>query len=316
MSRETEKILKELQQFLALHGDEATDEESVDRLTNQFLAEYGGYPESRKNMNPETADDYLELAEQASSKRKCLEYLRKAVELDPANVDAQLQLIVHTLEDKPDEQLPALQNLMAAAAKPLEQEDCFKEDMGDFWTLLETRPYMRVRHACFDALISCGMIRRAIDEGEELLTLCENDNLGVRYQLMHLYAYMEDELHVLALHKRYDSYEETQMLLPLAVLYYKLNQFDRAKDYVKRMAVVNKDTKKFFRAAAGNNLDQYLVNMDPYGYRPFTIDELLADLMGYPYLFESVPYFFRWASDSLHTQTSAGKRKAAQKKPT
>ena len=37
MSRETEKIMKELQQFLALHGDEATDEESVDRLTRQFL---------------------------------------------------------------------------------------------------------------------------------------------------------------------------------------------------------------------------------------------------------------------------------------
>ena len=316
MSRETEKILKELQQFLALHGDEATDEESVDRLTNQFLAEYGGYPKSHKNVNPETADDYLELAEQASSKRKCLEYLRKAVELDPANVDAQLQLIVHTLEDKPDEQLLALQNLMAAAAKPLEQEGCFKKDMGDFWTLLETRPYMRVRNACVDALISCGMIRRAIDEGEELLTLCENDNLGVRYQLMHLYAYMEDELHALALHKRYDSYEETQMLLPLAVLYYKLNQFDRAKDYVKRLAVVNKDTKKFFRAAAGNNLDQYLVNMDPYGYRPFTMDELLEDLMGSSYLFASVPHFFRWASNSLRTQTSAGKRKAAQKKQT
>lgn len=37
MSRETEKIMKELQQFLALHGDEATDEESVNRLTRQFL---------------------------------------------------------------------------------------------------------------------------------------------------------------------------------------------------------------------------------------------------------------------------------------
>ena len=38
---------------------------------------------------------------------------------------------------------------------------------------------------------------------------------------MHLYAYMEDEMHALALHKQFDSYEETQMLLPLAVLYYK-----------------------------------------------------------------------------------------------
>ena len=314
MSRETEKILKELQQFLALHGDEATDEQSVDRLTNQFLAEYGGYPKSRKNVDPETADDYLELAEQASSKRKCLEYLRKAVELDPANVDAQLQLILHTLEDKPDEQLPAFQKLIAAAAKPLEQEGCFQEDMGDFWTILETRPYMRVRHAYFDALISCGMMRRAIDEGEELLKLCENDNLGVRYQLMHLYAYMEDELHALALHKRYDSYEETQMLLPLAVLYYKLNQLDRAEDYIKRLAKVNKDAKKFLRAAAHDKLDNFINDLNFYGYQPFTMEELLDELMKSSYLFASVPYFFPWASKLLAAKAvakkSAGKPKA------
>lgn len=99
------------------------------------------------------------------------------------------------------------------------------------------------------------------------------------------------------------------MLLPLAVLYYKLNQFDRAKDYVKRLAVVNKDTKKFFRAAAGNNLDQYLMDMDPYGYRPFTMDELLEDLMGSSYLFASVPHFFRWASNCLRTQSTSAKKK-------
>lgn len=69
MSRETEKIMKELQQFLALHGDEATDEESVDRLTRQFLLECSSYPHSRKDAAPETADDYLDLAEQASSKK-------------------------------------------------------------------------------------------------------------------------------------------------------------------------------------------------------------------------------------------------------
>ena len=301
MSRETEKNLKELQQFLALHGDEATDEESVDRLTNQFLAEYGGYPKSHKKVNPETANDYLELAEQASSKRKCLEYLRKAVELDPANVDAQLQLIVHTLEDKPDEQLLALQNLMAAAAKPLEEEGYFKRRIGSFWAIPKTRPYMRVRLAYFDALISYGMIQRAIDEGKELIRLCKNDNLGVRYQLMHLYAYEKDELHALALHKQFGSYEETRMLLPLAVLYYKLNRFDRAEEYIHRLAAVNEDTEKFLLAAAENELDQYLMDMDPYGFQPFTMDELLENLMGSPYLFASVSYFFHWASSCLRT---------------
>lgn len=166
---------------------------------------------------------------------------------------------------------------------------------------------MRVRYTYFDVLISCGMMRRAIDEGQRLLALCENDNLGVRYQLMHLYAYMEDELHALALHKQFDSYEETQMLLPLAVLYYKLNQFDKAEDYIKRLAKVNKDTKKFLRAAAHDQLDDYIDEMNPYGYQPFTMEELLDELMKSSYLFDSVPYFFAWASKVLATKTSAKK---------
>ena len=156
MSRETEKVLKEIQKFLALHEDGITDEESLSRVANQFLEEYNGHYPKRENTAPETADDYLELAEQATSKKKCLEYLRKAVELEPEHVDAQLQLIAHTLEDKPDKQLPALRKLLETAAKPLEQEGYFQEDVGDFWTILETRPYMRVRQAYLDALISCG----------------------------------------------------------------------------------------------------------------------------------------------------------------
>jgi len=313
MSRETERLLKELKQFISLHENEITDEDSVNRLCEQFLEEHNlGIPDL-KNTEPETADDYLELAERALSKKKCVEYLHKALELEPENVDVQLQLIGHTLEGKSDEQLPALQKLMDAAAKQLEQEGCFKEDVGAFWDVLETRPYMRVCYAYFEALIFCGMIRRAIDEGQRLLELCENDNLGVRYQLMHLYAYMEDEMHALALHKRFDAYEETQMLLPLAVLYYKLNQFDKAEDYIKRLAKANKDTKKFLRAAAHDELDDYIDELNPYGYRPFTMEELLDELMHTSYLFDSVPYFFAWASNVLATK-SASKKKTGKPK--
>ena len=313
MSRETERLLKELNQFISLHENEITDEDSMNRLCEQFLEEHNlGIPDL-KNTEPETADDYLELAERALSKKKCVEYLHKALELEPENVDVQLQLIGHTLEGKSDEQLPALQKLMDAAAKQLEQEGCFKEDVGAFWDVLETRPYMRVCYACFETLISCGMMRKAIDEGQRLLELCENDNLGVRYQLMHLYAYMEDEMHALALHKRFDAYEETQMLLPLAVLYYKLNQFDKAEDYIKRLTKANKDTKKFLRAAAHDELDDYIDELNPYGYRPFTMEELLDELMHTSYLFDSVPYFFAWASNVLATK-SASKKKTGKPK--
>ena len=44
MSRDTEKLLKELQSFLMQHGDEAADEDSMDRLAEQFLSEQGVRP--------------------------------------------------------------------------------------------------------------------------------------------------------------------------------------------------------------------------------------------------------------------------------
>ena len=307
MSRETEKILKELQRFLDSHADEIKSEDDANALAEQFLAEYDQKCAAQQDHAPETADDYLDLAEQATSKKKHMEYLRKALELEPDNLDARLQMITCTTEHHLDEQRLALQELLDATDKQMEQTGAFKEYAGEFWTAPETRPYMRVRYTYFDVLISCGMMRRAIDEGQRLLELCENDNLGVRYQLMHLYAYMEDELHALALHKQFDSYEETQMLLPLAVLYYKLNQFDKAEDYIKRLAKVNKDAKKFLRAAARDQLYDYMDEMSPYGYQPFTMEELLDELMKSSYLFDSVPYFFVWASKVLATKTSAKK---------
>ena len=304
MSRDSEKVLKELQKFLDAHAEDTENEADVDALAERFFAEYNLNCKEQKESAPETADDYLDLAKQVTSKKKSVEYLHKALELEPDNLDARLQLILRTAE-QPDERRLALQELLDAADKQMEKSGAFKEYAGEFWTAFETRPYMRVRYTYFDVLISCGMMRRAIDEGQRLLELCENDNLGVRYQLMHLYAYMEDEMHALALHKQFDSYEETQMLLPLAVLYYKLNQFDKAEDYIKRLAKANKDTKKFLRAAARDQLDDYIGEMSPYGYRPFTMEELLDELMHTSYLFNSVPYFFAWASKVLAAKTSA-----------
>ena len=308
MSRETEKLLKELQRFLDSNTDEAVDETTVNALAEQFLAEYDQKSADQKDFVPETADDYLSLAEQAPSKKKHMEYLRKALELDPDNLDARLQMITCTTEHHLDEQRIALQELLGLAEQQMEEARAFREHSGQFWTAIETRPYMRVRYTYFDVLISCGMMRQAISEGQRLLELCESDNLGVRYQMMHLYVFMEDEMHALALHKQFDSYEETQMLLPLAVLYYKLNKFDKAEDYIRRLAKVNKDTKKFLRAAAHDKLDDYIDEWSPFGYQPFTMEELLNELMQFSYLFDSVPYFFAWASKVLAAKSSTNHR--------
>ena len=106
-SRDTEKTLRELQKFMQEHENEITDDESVDRLTAAFMAQHNSRLES-ENTEPENAYDYLELADAAGSKKKRLEYLHKAVEVEPENMDAQLALLMTEHEDKPNEQLPQL----------------------------------------------------------------------------------------------------------------------------------------------------------------------------------------------------------------
>lgn len=305
----TEKLMLELQKFLEEHADEIVDEQSLDRLQEQFMAEHAAMLEPA-STEPETAYDYLELAQEARSKKQRMSYLNKAVEVEPDNVDAQLQLLLNTHEDKPAAQLSELKKLLEAEETKLKKMGVFQESMGDFWLAIETRPYMRVYHTYFEALIFCGMLRQAIHAGERMLELCEGDNLGVRYQLMHLYVQMEDEMHALALHKKYDSYEETQMLLPLAVLYYKLNQFDRAGAYLNRLAAVNKDTKKFLRLAVKKDMSAMLAEREWYGYQPMTIQELVEEFLDSMYLFRNVPFFFEWAQQYLRAQTAAKRKKS------
>lgn len=96
-------------------------------------------------------------------------------------------------------------------------------------------------------LTSNGMMGKAIEECEDVLRLNENDNMGVRYILMHLYAFMEDEKKALALYKKYGEYDESQILLPLSILYFKLGNTRRATSYLERLAKANKDTKIVFQ---------------------------------------------------------------------
>ena len=299
MSRETEKILKQLARYMDEHQDELSDDASAEDMALRFMAEYNSSLPSKNVFSlPQTADDYLELAEDASAKKKKLEYLSKALELEPDNLDAS-RMIAELNAKRPEELLSALSTLIEKGTSLMESGGYFRDGNGEFWGILETRPYMRLRHSYFELLVQCGMLCRAVDEAEEMLRLCEDDNLGVRYELMHLYAFQEDEDGALALQKKYDESDSTQMLLPLAVLYYKKADYELSLQYLRRLVKRNRDTKKFLRIMATDRADELLDEMSLYSYRPFTIEELISEYFMNSYLFDSVRYFFDWAYRSL-----------------
>ena len=60
-------------------------------------------------------------------------------------------------------------------------EDAFETCEGEFWGLLETRPYMRARAGLSNALWNSGEREAAVAIDLELLRLNPNDNQGARY---------------------------------------------------------------------------------------------------------------------------------------
>jgi tetratricopeptide (TPR) repeat protein len=74
-------------------------------------------------------------------------------------------------------------NGVEAAERALGPEP-FVEDVGHFWGILETRPYMRARNGFAGALWDSGERDEAIEHWQDLLRLCPNDNMGVRYGLV------------------------------------------------------------------------------------------------------------------------------------
>lgn len=98
----------------------------------------------------------------------------------------------------------------AAIGEQLLGEDFFQSCMGNFWGILETRPYMRARAGIIQCLLAFGDKKSAIQHCKELLKLCPNDNLGMRDILMSLLLETGKDTQAETLYKRYkDDYSAT-----------------------------------------------------------------------------------------------------------
>ncbi|KAF5329336.1 hypothetical protein D9619_009278 [Psilocybe cf. subviscida] len=130
---------------------------------------------------------YLDLAEDLLRKKKpkkAVPYLQKALETGGGNnLDAVIK--VSTLFDAADgiEVLKDARERGRAMLKKSLGTDCFDDDseyVGNFWGILETRPYMRVLQALAERLYMSKHFNESADVMCEMLRLCPGDNIGTR----------------------------------------------------------------------------------------------------------------------------------------
>ncbi len=150
-----------------------------------FLAQSlvgGRVPEVRPRTPLEQAQ---ELANAALHARTIEETFRLATQALTLSWDcADAHALLADFAPTPQQKLRVLGEAVAAGERALPKA-IFKQ-AGHFWSILETRPYMRARAAYAKTCWDMSRRKEAATHYTELLRLCTNDNLGIRYLLVTL----------------------------------------------------------------------------------------------------------------------------------
>ncbi|MFQ6034277.1 MAG: hypothetical protein ACE5NM_00315 [Sedimentisphaerales bacterium] len=113
--------------------------------------------------------------------RKQIQLARKALEICPDCADAYVVLAEHCSDIQKAKDLYA--QGVAAGERALGKK-FFEEEAGNFWGIVQTRPYMRARLGLAQCLEVLDQLEEAAEHYRELLRLNPMDNQGVRHLLL------------------------------------------------------------------------------------------------------------------------------------
>lgn len=266
MQRDFEKIYSKLDTFMK---DKNVADKDMDSLIKEFINQYNSGTLDVPDTDYDKAAVKFEEALNASSEKKSIKLAKEALKIDPTYVDAKLFLI--PFEYTGEDVLAELDKIIEAEEKKLKQEGYF-DNVGEFYTMWQTRPYMRALENKAMVLIEYGKMGLARDVLEKMIKLNENDNLGARYILAAVYAYFEDEKSFNKLIKKYKGDNSLSFLASKLCLYYKLGNNKKALEILEEI----KEQNSYFTDVISGNIDEdELADFDFGYYQPGEISEVI-----------------------------------------
>jgi tetratricopeptide (TPR) repeat protein len=140
---------------------------------------------------------------------------KEALAISPDCADAYVLLAEHAHSRK--EALALYEQGMAAGERALGAE-AFQQDVGHFWGILETRPYLRARLGLAHALWTAGRRDEAVQHLQDMLRLNPNDNQGVRYTLAGFLLFLDRDDDLARLFQQYPEETSTAWAYTQALL--------------------------------------------------------------------------------------------------
>ncbi len=157
------------------------------RLMERAIAQAIGLNEDLSEAEEE-ANELFYRALEATTPKARLQGLDATLRKNPRHLDALVELA--NLNPDEDQGISMLQTAVQIGEQDLKRE--LEEDVGYFWGLHHTRPYMRARNALAERYFDKGELDQAAREMEDMLRLNPHDNQGIRWRLMEIYCRQDD----------------------------------------------------------------------------------------------------------------------------
>jgi tetratricopeptide (TPR) repeat protein len=179
--RATERTMAEMERFMA-----ESNLQNVEEANAAIQERFVGRP---MDTIPSTAATPLEKAQELMYRafdargRRRIQLTRKALEISPDCADAYVLLAEEAVT--PEASLDLYQQGIAAGERAM-GPDVMRDEVGHFWGIVSTRPYMRAKMGLAHCLEEMERTDEAIGHYQDLLRLNPNDNQGVRVILLPL----------------------------------------------------------------------------------------------------------------------------------
>lgn len=176
--RAMEKTLADVGKIL--QSQEFDSMEEANAFLNDLMASGDPLPKPPAETALEKAQEIMYQAWEARGKKR-VKLARKALRISEECADAYVLLAEETARS-PQRAKELYDKGVRAGERALGQE-MFEEEVGHFWGILETRPYMRARAGLAHMLWLLGQQDAAMAHLQDMLRLNPNDNQGLRYFL-------------------------------------------------------------------------------------------------------------------------------------
>jgi tetratricopeptide (TPR) repeat protein len=215
----------------------------------------------------------------------------EALAISPDCADAYVLLAEHARRRK--EALRLYEQGVAAGKRALGAE-AFQRDVGHFWGILETRPYMRARLGLAHSLWTAGRREEAVAHLQDMLRLNPGDNQGVRYTLAGFLLFLDRDDDLTRLLQQYPDEGSAAWAYTQALLAFRQHgDTPKARQLLKQARKANRHVPAYLMG------EKFPPTEHPGGYSPGDEIEALNYIGSFLPGWKSTPGAVAWLRENV-----------------